>query len=68
MIEKLSVYDFPDRKQVPDGYDYRSVPDLSADNIEVLRKKINEIIEYLNANPIWQINIDGTPTQNIDKF
>ena len=46
-IEKLNNWDMQ-CKEVADGYDYKSVPDLTAGNIEVLMNKMNEIIEVIN--------------------
>ena len=47
-IEELSAYEFPDQKHIPDGYDLKTIPDISAKNIEVLMNKINEIIQVVN--------------------
>lgn len=57
MIEELSVYDLPNRKTEPDGYDLKEVPDMSAANIAVLMDKINEVVRMVNklemdANPL----------------
>lgn len=49
-IKKISVYDLPNTKNEPDGYDLKTVPDISAKNIEVLIDKINEIIDIINTN------------------
>ena len=46
-IEKLNNWDMQ-CKEVADGYDYKSVPDLTAFNIKVLMDKMNEIIEAIN--------------------
>lgn len=46
-IEKLDSWDFPDTRPLRDGYDVKTVPDISAD-ILVLVDKINEIIDTVN--------------------
>lgn len=47
-IKELSVYDFPDTKHQQDGYEFTTVIDMSADNMNVLMEKINEIIQTVN--------------------
>lgn len=47
-IDELSTYDLPDTKAERDGYDVKTIPDMSARNIEVLMEKINEIIQTVN--------------------
>ena len=46
-IEKLNNWDMQ-CKEVAEGYDYKSVPDLTAFNIKVLMDKMKEIIEAIN--------------------
>jgi len=45
--EALSEYDFPDRIQIPDGYDMKSIPDLTRDNFQVLIDAHNELVEVV---------------------
>jgi hypothetical protein len=47
-IDEISVWDLPDIKEIPDGYDRKSVPDISARNIAILMEKINEVIRAVN--------------------
>ena len=47
-IKELSVWDLPDTKNEPDGYNLKTVPDMSARNIGVLVEKINEVIQVIN--------------------
>jgi len=47
-IEEIIVYDLPDTKHEPDGYDLKTVPDMSAANIAVIIEKVNEIIRFIN--------------------
>lgn len=47
-IEKLESWDFPDTRPLRDGYDVKTVPDMSAANISILMDKINEIIDTVN--------------------
>lgn len=47
-IKEIGIYDLPHTKLEPDGYDYTSVPDISADNLRVVIDKINEVIRYIN--------------------
>ena len=48
MLEEITVWDLPDTKMVPDGYDMKTVPDVSAQNIAVLMDKINEVVREIN--------------------
>jgi len=47
MIKELDTWDM-DCITIPDGYNNRSVPDLTRNNIEVLMDKMNEIIKEIN--------------------
>jgi len=44
----LSHWNFPERVNVPDGYDTKSVPDNTRANMEVLINKINELVKVVN--------------------
>jgi len=48
MIEELTVYDFKDRVQIPEGYEYISVPDITRDNFQVLIDSHNELVNAFN--------------------
>lgn len=47
-IEKLCVYSDLETIDVPDGYDLKSIPDLTRDNLIAVIEKQNEIIDALN--------------------
>ena len=47
-IKKLSTWDMPDTVKKPDGYDLKSLPEATSDNMVVYMKKINELIEVIN--------------------
>lgn len=47
-IEKLNTFDLPDRVIKQDGYDTKSFPDVSVDNIVVYMEKINELVDAVN--------------------
>ena len=46
--EELSGWDFPDRVQIPDGYDMKSIPDLTRDNFNKLVDEHNNLVEVIN--------------------
>lgn len=48
-IPELTANDFPDTRLERDGYDIKEVPDASANNFEVLVRKINDIICFINS-------------------
>jgi hypothetical protein len=48
MINEITVWDLPNTKLVPDGYDVTTVPDVSAANIKFLMDKVNELIQVIN--------------------
>ena len=47
-IKELSIYDIPDTVSKPDGYYRKEVPEATADNMEVLLDKINELTNAVN--------------------
>lgn len=47
-IELLRGWDFPSTVSVPDGYDWKQVPEATSSNMVVLMDKINELIEEIN--------------------
>jgi len=47
-IEKLSQWEYPNTKLIPDGYDQRLIPEATPDNMEIMMDKINELIETVN--------------------
>lgn len=48
-INRIWGWDWPDRKQVPNGYDMESVPECTDDNFLVLVERFNELVESHNA-------------------
>ena len=46
--ENVGPYDFMDTIQAPDGYDLKSIPDITRDNIQTLIDKHNELVEVIN--------------------
>ena len=48
LIKELSPYDF-ETIAVPNGYDLKSIPDLTRDNLGTTIDKLNEVIERVNA-------------------
>ena len=47
-IDKLSVWNFAHTKLVPDGYDWKSIPEATPENMVILMNKINELIDLVN--------------------
>ena len=47
-IKKISVWDMPNRVQIPDGYDRKTVPAATKENMEILVDKINELVRLVN--------------------
>lgn len=45
---ELDGYGFPDRIQVPDGYDMKSIPDLTRENFNYLIDEYNNLVEVVN--------------------
>lgn len=46
-INRIETWDIK-TINVPDGYDLKSMPDLTCKNLETIVDKINEIIDTLN--------------------
>lgn len=44
---ELYTWDFPHTTQVPDGYDMKSVPDLTRGNLLVLIEAHNELVRVI---------------------
>ena len=47
----ITEWDWPATLQVPVGYDFDRIPDLSRENLEFLADKYNALIEYLSQQP-----------------
>lgn len=46
--QELTAWDFPDQLQVPDGYDMKSIPDLTRRNLEFLIEEHNKLVEFVS--------------------
>jgi len=46
--EILDYDDFSDVLRVPDGYDLKSIPDLTRDNFQYLIDEHNNLVEVIN--------------------
>jgi hypothetical protein len=44
----LTSWDFPDTVEKPDGYDTKSIPDITRDNLQVLIDEHNNMVEIIN--------------------
>lgn len=44
----MTAYSFCDTQEVRDGYDFKSIPDATPDNMLILMNKINELIDIIN--------------------
>lgn len=53
-LKNISYWDM-DTIQVPDGYDMRSIPDLTRDNIKILVDEHNELVNLVNkiVDRLW---------------
>jgi len=47
-IEDLSVWDFYNTKQIPDGYDHKTIPEATPENMVIMMEKINELTKAVN--------------------
>lgn len=47
-IQTLSVWDLPDTVQKPDGYDSKTLPESTSENMMIYMNKINELVETVN--------------------
>jgi hypothetical protein len=47
-ISELSSWDMPDTVGKADGYDTKQVPEATADNMEMMMNKINELVQEVN--------------------
>ena len=48
-METLNSWDFPDTKHIPEGYNFKEIPEATPENIVVLMNKINELIRTINT-------------------
>jgi hypothetical protein len=54
MIEKLNTFDLPDKVKKADGYDLKSLPEPTPENMLIYMEKINELIEIINDLKMMQ--------------
>ena len=47
-MKVIDGYDFPDTIQIPDGYDMKSIPDLTRDNFIFLMEQHNKLVTTVN--------------------
>jgi hypothetical protein len=59
--KKLFAWDLPDTHMEPDGYDMKSVPELTLRNFETLLEEYNNLVECFNAmaefNGFYALNV-----------
>jgi len=48
----LSTNHFQQTSMVPDGYEWKELPDATKENMLILMQKINELTERLNQSTI----------------
>ena len=47
-MKVIDGYDLPDTIQIPDGYDMKSIPDLTRDNFIFLMEQHNKLVTTVN--------------------
>jgi len=47
-VKKLSTWDLPDTVSKPDGYDRKTLPEATSENMMIYMDKINELTEVVN--------------------
>lgn len=47
-IPELSAFDFPDTLSKPDGYDSKTVPEATSENMGVMMNQINKLSAQVN--------------------
>lgn len=47
-VKELSTWDLPDTVSKPDGYDRKTLPEATSDNMLIYMKKINELVKEVN--------------------
>ena len=45
--EEISSYELPDTKSVPDGWDWKSVAESTAENMQLVIDRHNELVELV---------------------
>ena len=47
-IRELSAWNMPDTVSKPDGWDRKTLPEATADNMQIMMGKINELVQTVN--------------------
>lgn len=47
-VKELSTWDLPDTVSKPDGYDRKTLPEATSDNMLIYMGKINELVKEVN--------------------
>ena len=47
-IRELSAWNMPDTVSKPDGWDRKTLPEATADNMQIMMDKINELVQTVN--------------------
>ena len=47
-IKEIDMWDLTDTKWEPDGYDQKQVADISAENLQILIDRHNELVRVVN--------------------
>lgn len=47
-IKELSTWDLPDTASKPDGYEQKTLPEATSDNMLIYMEKINELVKEVN--------------------
>jgi hypothetical protein len=47
-IKEISTWDLPDKVMKPDGYDRKTLPEATAENMLIYMNKINELVAVVN--------------------
>ena len=47
-VKELSTWNLPDTVSKPDGYDRKTLPEATSDNMLIYMEKINELVKEVN--------------------
>ena len=47
-VDTIDRWDWIDEEQIPDGYDWKTIPKCTQRNFILLAEKVNELIEEVN--------------------
>ena len=48
-IIELRAWNMPDMVSKPDGWDRKTLPEATADNMQIMMDKINELVKTVNS-------------------